>query len=139
MIPRPPRSTRTDTLLPYTTLFRSLFGFEGGVGPVRARVARDLWAAGGAFKLLEQLRAVSFSRKADPARHPQRARGQGAAGIRARRERARLTPCRGSCTRARSRGERRGRGRELQYRRARGAHQERKGGVWGRGGGGGGS
>src|SRR3546814_14147472 len=23
MIPRPPRSTRTDTLLPYTTLFRS--------------------------------------------------------------------------------------------------------------------
>src|SRR3546814_9186477 len=26
MIPRPPRSTRTDTLLPYTTLFRSLLG-----------------------------------------------------------------------------------------------------------------
>src|SRR3546814_12685083 len=24
MIPRPPRSTRTDTLFPYTTLFRSL-------------------------------------------------------------------------------------------------------------------
>src|SRR3546814_18769292 len=24
MIPRPPRSTRTDTLLPYTTLFRSV-------------------------------------------------------------------------------------------------------------------
>src|SRR3546814_6585723 len=24
MIPRPPRSTRTDTLVPYTTLFRSL-------------------------------------------------------------------------------------------------------------------
>src|SRR3546814_4999821 len=44
----------------------ALFGVEGGVGPFRARVARDLWAAGGAFKLLEQLRAVSFSRKADP-------------------------------------------------------------------------
>src|SRR3546814_15082351 len=30
MIRRPPRSTRTDTLFPYTTLFRSLviFGFE---------------------------------------------------------------------------------------------------------------
>src|SRR3546814_17699605 len=29
MIPRPPRSTRTDTLFPYTTLFRSrLEGFE---------------------------------------------------------------------------------------------------------------
>src|SRR3546814_13129716 len=29
MIRRPPRSTRTDTLLPYTTLFRSLFGLVG--------------------------------------------------------------------------------------------------------------
>src|SRR3546814_18980848 len=29
MIRRPPRSTRTDTLFPYTTLFRSLF--EGGL------------------------------------------------------------------------------------------------------------
>src|SRR3546814_1877869 len=28
MIRRPPRSTRTDTLLPYTTLFRSLVGVE---------------------------------------------------------------------------------------------------------------
>src|SRR3546814_3286871 len=31
MIRRPPRSTRTDTLLPYTTLFRS----PGGNGPAR--------------------------------------------------------------------------------------------------------
>src|SRR3546814_18191628 len=37
MIRRPPRSTRTDTLFPYTTLFRSWFdtdqfgvGFDGG-------------------------------------------------------------------------------------------------------------
>src|SRR3546814_2750240 len=29
MIRRPPRSTRTDTLFPYTTLFRSLFPFFG--------------------------------------------------------------------------------------------------------------
>src|SRR3546814_5894072 len=29
MIRRPPRSTRTDTLFPYTTLFRSLFGRLG--------------------------------------------------------------------------------------------------------------
>src|SRR3546814_19776381 len=28
MIRRPPRSTRTDTLFPYTTLFRSLIGNE---------------------------------------------------------------------------------------------------------------
>src|SRR3546814_6506827 len=33
MIPRPPRSTRTDTLFPYTTLFRS--GPTGGEVPVR--------------------------------------------------------------------------------------------------------
>src|SRR3546814_21090308 len=38
MIPRPPRSTRTDTLFPYTTLFRSrrknnpLYVGEAGVG-----------------------------------------------------------------------------------------------------------
>src|SRR3546814_5530045 len=29
MIPRPPRSTRTDTLFPYTTLFRSVKDLEG--------------------------------------------------------------------------------------------------------------
>src|SRR3546814_1616592 len=34
MIPRPPRSTRTDTLFPYTTLFRS------GVGTARIRPPR---------------------------------------------------------------------------------------------------
>src|SRR3546814_7026239 len=28
MIRRPPRSTRTDTLFPYTTLFRSIMGVE---------------------------------------------------------------------------------------------------------------
>src|SRR3546814_16775252 len=28
MIRRPPRSTRTDTLFPYTTLFRSFFGID---------------------------------------------------------------------------------------------------------------
>src|SRR3546814_12801904 len=31
MTPRPPRSTRTDTLVPYTTLFRS--GVTGSLGP----------------------------------------------------------------------------------------------------------
>src|SRR3546814_4033971 len=33
MIRRPPRSTRTDTLLPDTTLFRSLFVWQIGVAP----------------------------------------------------------------------------------------------------------
>src|SRR3546814_17962881 len=32
MIRRPPRSTRTDTLFPYTTLFRSI-SWPGGGGP----------------------------------------------------------------------------------------------------------
>src|SRR3546814_16983536 len=36
MIRRPPRSTRTDTLFPYTTLFRSLFNYiTGYVEPER--------------------------------------------------------------------------------------------------------
>src|SRR3546814_8635671 len=30
MIRRPPRSTRTDTLFPYTTLFRSIDNYRGG-------------------------------------------------------------------------------------------------------------
>src|SRR3546814_1621354 len=33
MIRRPPRSTRTDTLFPYTTLFRSDDGRESGLRP----------------------------------------------------------------------------------------------------------
>src|SRR3546814_2817108 len=40
MIPRPPRSTRTDTLFPYTTLFRS------AVGDQRRACARRPGAAG---------------------------------------------------------------------------------------------
>src|SRR3546814_12192497 len=34
MIRRPPRSTRTDTLFPYTTLFRSVAGEQADVGLV---------------------------------------------------------------------------------------------------------
>src|SRR3546814_13796592 len=42
---RPPRSTRTDTLFPYTTLFRSLLwiGVGRGLGPVR-RIAQAIAA-----------------------------------------------------------------------------------------------
>src|SRR3546814_7748050 len=39
MIPRPPRSTRTDTLFPYTTLFRSLLRFVD-VEPDLVRIRR---------------------------------------------------------------------------------------------------
>src|SRR3546814_6122999 len=42
MIRRPPRSTRTDTLFPYTTLFRS----DGGAGLVLVHPARGEQAGG---------------------------------------------------------------------------------------------
>src|SRR3546814_14980865 len=44
MIPRPPRSTRTDTLFPYTTLFRSGYLASWLVILV---VSRDLLIVGG--------------------------------------------------------------------------------------------
>src|SRR3546814_4985881 len=42
MIRRPPRSTRTDTLFPYTTLFRSE---HAGLG-LEARIGEDVWRLG---------------------------------------------------------------------------------------------
>src|SRR3546814_4032910 len=45
MLPRPPRSTRTDTLLPYTTLFRSDRQARAGCGMRRGPALR----AAGAF------------------------------------------------------------------------------------------
>src|SRR3546814_9102571 len=42
MIRRPPRSTRTDTLFPYTTLFRSLIVPIAGPGRARVQVTADL-------------------------------------------------------------------------------------------------
>src|SRR3546814_7953956 len=44
MIRRPPRSTRTDTLFPYTTLFRS--GRPGGGRPCYSRSVRRLFGGG---------------------------------------------------------------------------------------------
>src|SRR3546814_19293820 len=41
MIRRPPRSTRTDTLFPYTTLFRSPHLLRPGVGRHRQRAGGD--------------------------------------------------------------------------------------------------
>src|SRR3546814_8491994 len=50
MIRRPPRSTRTDTLFPYTTLFRSLGGEAqrefGRIAPAEDHHARRLVARG---------------------------------------------------------------------------------------------
>src|SRR3546814_7076786 len=43
MIRRPPRSTRTDTLFPYTTLFRSISGCNAGLDASRS--GADLFLA----------------------------------------------------------------------------------------------
>src|SRR3546814_9042394 len=46
MILRPPRSTRTDTLFPYTTLFRTTPGGDDRIGPRGARVGRGDFGVG---------------------------------------------------------------------------------------------
>src|SRR3546814_5800815 len=43
MIPRPPRSTRTDTLFPYTTLFRSPDFLAAALLHARLAVMRKAW------------------------------------------------------------------------------------------------
>src|SRR3546814_11473804 len=59
MIRRPPRSTRTHTLFPYTTLFRSAAVLQAGVGERRCLVdaAADLVAD--ALRDLEQMLFVA--------------------------------------------------------------------------------
>src|SRR3546814_9384976 len=68
MIRRPPRSTRTDTLFPYTTLFRSFAGF-GCVGQAQAGEAGrsggdDRGAAGSACREREEMTAAIIDGKA---------------------------------------------------------------------------
>src|SRR3546814_10489757 len=55
MIRRPPRSTRTDTLFPYTTLFRS----AAYTGPPRRRFPMNVQSEPLAPKTIEALQAVS--------------------------------------------------------------------------------
>src|SRR3546814_16742353 len=56
MIRRPPRSTRTDTLFPYTTLFRSVFLRQDHVGLAQQ-------AGRGILQLLAVLRLDDAARK----------------------------------------------------------------------------
>src|SRR3546814_12654777 len=63
MIRRPPRSTRTDTLFPYTTLFRSCD--TTGIEPDFAIVKFKKLAGGGYFKIInravpEALRTLGY-------------------------------------------------------------------------------
>src|SRR3546814_1105774 len=89
MIRRPPRSTRTDTLFPYTTLFRS-FRLRVRLPPPRARIrgradgARDLdhhWRAHGEGRVGSELGGDSGRRVQEAQRglqfRPIRAGGEG--------------------------------------------------------------
>ena len=104
----------------------ALFGVQGGVRPSRARLARDLRPAGRALQLLEQLRAVSLSRKADPAgrsstrSRASRCRSTARARTSATGSTSRTTPARSSWSLTQRRARR-----ELQCRRPRRAQQPR--------------
>src|SRR3546814_3185998 len=57
MIRQPPRSTRTDTLLPYTTLFRS----TGGISIKPAGGMEDMkWDMGGAGAVVGTMKALAL-------------------------------------------------------------------------------
>src|SRR3546814_11561395 len=49
MIRRPPRSTRTDTLFPYTTLFRSVFDGRNRLDAVLAEISENSDESGTQF------------------------------------------------------------------------------------------
>src|SRR3546814_1465500 len=61
MIRRPPRSTRTDTLFPYTTLFRSLSLLE-----LFARPQSILWEDSWRYPDLSQLRSEEHTSELQP-------------------------------------------------------------------------
>src|SRR3546814_4454042 len=65
MIRRPPRSTRTDTLFPYTTLFRSVGRADGKIGVVEivARVVHHAGAVAIAVAIADQQIAAGHALK----------------------------------------------------------------------------
>src|SRR3546814_18569310 len=65
MIRRPPRSTRTDTLFPYTTLFRSRHAAPGSARKSRSRIAR-IGDADGRARLAVRCRCRSRGRAGPP-------------------------------------------------------------------------
>src|SRR3546814_12619708 len=62
MLRRPPRSTRTDTLFPYTTLFRSDPPRVRGIGEGGAREAREGDGVAHARRLLHDRRGLARHR-----------------------------------------------------------------------------
>src|SRR3546814_7418900 len=61
MIRRPPRSTRTDKLFPYTTLFRSSEGSHGLDGFALCLVGVDDWRSEEHTSELQSLMRISYA------------------------------------------------------------------------------
>src|SRR3546814_9135735 len=76
MIRRPPRSTRTDTLFPYTTLFRSRDGEDDAARHIafdRERVAADEQIVGVEFRRIGRRRCEAIAGGGDSALDDERA------------------------------------------------------------------
>src|SRR3546814_10830622 len=91
MIRRPPRSTRTDTLFPYTTLFRSqrapgVFGSPGMMSP-----GSSTWMSGRALGKIAVASAGVPMRTIGPRQIPERARSSPTAKKQGRRRRSRAS------------------------------------------------
>src|SRR3546814_6542567 len=76
MIRRPPRSTRTDTLFPYTTLFRSHRPGERPARPARARPAAEREDEAGRLPALLQHRRPPEPGRGDLRQGPRGRRGR---------------------------------------------------------------
>src|SRR3546814_2325652 len=63
MIRRPPRSTRTDTLFPYTTLFRSLLNYVIAIVLITVGLAVALAFGLGSRELVSQILAGIYVRE----------------------------------------------------------------------------
>ena len=100
-------------------------GEQGRVGSPGPRLPSHLRPAGHHEQLLQQLRALSVPREADPAHAGERARGEAAAGVRRRAQRAGLAVRGGSLPGDRARAPARAGGRDLQRRRAERVAQHR--------------
>ena len=103
----------------------SLLRVESRLRSPRLGLGAHLRFPGAHLELLQQLRPLSFPRKADPARHSQRHSSEAAAGLWSRNERARLALCRRPRARARSHREPRPHRREVQRRRPQRVEQHR--------------
>src|SRR3546814_20145470 len=61
MIPRPPRSTRTDTLFPYTTLFRSIINISSSSAQTGAKAMSHYVASKGGVIGFTKALAIEFA------------------------------------------------------------------------------